>query len=200
MNQHLIQINNNCGVVSDEDGNISLIKKENDLYDFEKTLLKENELETLELKLKNSKEALSDNNQNKIFGEIANAGLIVLEVAIFASLHSILSIKMLIAVMAIAYMPFKGLISVICGTRIGRHFKKKKLTADIEKIELDISTLEKELKEIKEKSKYKVEYQTATNSNEETSTKEICHEISMPIDNISERNNKVRVLSLSKRK
>lgn len=194
-----MQINNNCGVVSDEDGNISIIKKENDLYDFEKILLKENELESLELKLKNSKKALSNNKQKMICGEIASVFLIMSEVVLLASCLSAAPIKILIIAMAFYYVIGKLSISTYFGTRIGRYFKKKKLTAAIEKMELDILTLKKELMEIKEKSKYKVEYQTATKSNEKNFTEEICHEVSMPIDNISKRNNKVRILSLSKR-
>ena len=35
MNQKLVEINNNYGIVSDENGNISFIEKENDSYNFE---------------------------------------------------------------------------------------------------------------------------------------------------------------------
>lgn len=215
MNQNLMQINNNCGVVSDEDGNISVIKKENDLYDFEKILLKENELETLELKLKNSKKELSDNKWIMKHDAILSVLLIVIEIVMFALGYSLYPLKKLIATTAISYLHIKVIFSIAAGlaywfdkktfsiaacTKIGRYFKKKKLTAAIEKMELNIITLKKELEEIKEKSKYKVEYQTATKSNEKTVSEEIYHEVSMPIDNISKRNNKVRILSLAKTK
>lgn len=201
MNQNLIQLNNNCGMASDENGNLSLIGKESDSYDFEEILLKENDLENLNLRLQKSKEKLSDTKQNMIFGEIANVGLIGAEVFIYAFLHSAIPLELLIPIMAITYVPFKCFVSLMYGTRIGRHIKKKRLTTDIEKMKLELPTLEKELMEIKEKSKYKVNVSIVDETKTEIPVEEIRSEMSLPMDSyISEEHTKVRVLSLSKRR
>lgn len=121
MNQNLIQINNNFGVVSDENGNISLIGKENCSYSFDEILLKDNELEDLNLKLKSSKAKLSDNKKNMIFGEIASVGLIVAEVFLYAFLHSILPPETIMEIMAICYVSLKLMVSNMYGTRIKRN-------------------------------------------------------------------------------
>ena len=196
MKQNLIQINDNFGVVSDEKGNISLISKENDSHDFEKILLKENELENLQLQLKECKVKEADNKQKIKEGEITNAFLVVGGIALYVALHSVLPLEMLLLVMGIYYVPLKCVLSLIYGTRIGRYITKKKLTIDIAKLELDVPTLEKELAKIKEKSKFKVDCSTVVESKEK-----IYPENLLSIDSyISEAHNKVRVLSLSKRK
>lgn len=197
MNKNLIELNNNCGVVSDENGNISLISKESDSYVFEEILLKDNDLEGLNLKLRKAREQLAYNKQKTIFAKITNAVLVCILTFLYINLHSILSIEMLIPLLAFSYLPFKIAASFINGTRRGRRILKKKLTIDIEKMELEIPTLEKELSEIKEKSKYKV----STIDETKTPIEEICPEVSLPMDSyISGQHNKVRVLSLSKRK
>ncbi len=200
MNQNLFQLNDNCGIVSDEKGNTNLIKKENNSYQFDEILLKENEIERLRNKLSDCKDKLSLNKQNIIYGEIASIFLIVLEIFMFGFLHSTVPIKKLLFIMAISYLPLKAIITLTYGTRIGKHNKKIKLNGEIEKIESDIPTLEKELDKIKEKSKYKVERFAFMENNNKSNDNEICHEASLIVDDyIKKDKNKVKILSLTKK-
>lgn len=195
MKQKLVNISNNCGVVSDENGNVSFIEKESDSSNLKEILLKENNLEELKSKLEDYKNKLSLNKQDIIFGNISSVALITMESALFAFLHSVLPVLILLIVMAISYVPFKAMSVVTFGTRIGRHIKKNKLTTDIKSVELELSTLEKELVNIKENSKYKVLYSTLDEN--KTSVKEKDSEIESYILN---EKNKVKVLSLMKKK
>ena len=68
MNKSLLQINDNYGAVSDENGNIKEITKENNNYEFKDILLKENYLQELNEKLNSSKEELSCNKYDIIGG------------------------------------------------------------------------------------------------------------------------------------
>ncbi len=192
MNQSLIKLNNNHGLVTDENGNISLISKENDSYDFKEILLKDNDLEELNLKLEMTKEQLDDNKTKTIAAKIMNTLVVGIVIFLYINLHSIAS-------SVILYLYFKALLILTFGTRIERNNNKMKLTTDIEKMELEIQTLEKELTKIKEKSKYKINDSTvkvSTIDEEKTYT-----EMSLPLDScISKENSKIRVLKLSKRK
>ena len=192
MNQKLVEINNNYGIVSDENGNISFIEKENDSYNFEEILLKENNLDDLKSKLENYKNKLSDNKEKIIYDYITDACLIVLEIILFAFLHSTVPLNILIALIIGCYIIPKMVSSLLFGTRLGKHIQKKKLTTDIEMMELEINTIEKELTEIKEKSKYKV--------NDSTFDETIYPKISLSMDSYNVKQDKVRVLSLSKKK
>ena len=202
MNQNLVEINNNCGIVSDENGNVSLIEKKNDTYNFEEILLKENQIENLKLKLEIFKENLERNKKNIIYGEIINIVLLALEIGMAIFMSSALVLKDLILLMAATYLPFKLINILMHGTRIERHIKKKKLTTKIEEIELELPTLEKELVNIKEQSKYKVECSTINETNDKTFTDEYERYLKLPITinkyYTPKVNNKVRVLKLRK--
>lgn len=202
MNQNLVEINNNCGIVSDENGNVSLIEKKNDTYNFEEILLKENQIENLKLKLEIFKENLERNKKNIIYGEIINIVLLALEIGMAIFMSSALVLKDLILLMAATYIPFKLINILMHGTRIERHIKKKKLITKIEEIELELPTLENELANIKEKSKYKIECSTINESNEKTLANEFDYNLSLPMTMNNyyapKVTNKVRVLKLRK--
>ena len=199
MKKKLVQISNACGIVSDENGDISFIEKESDSYNFEEILLKENNLEELKSKLEDCKNKLSLNKQNIIGGNVGSIILITMEIALFTFLHSALPLGILIAVGTLSYIPFKGMLLLMCGTRIGRYKEKNKLIADIEKLESELPELEKELTEIKEKSKYKVRASTVNET--KPSVEEIYPEISLSMDSYApEKHDTIKVLSLRKKK
>jgi len=150
---------------------------------------------------KKDKKTLSNNRQNTIFGVTADLFLLGMEIFMYTVLHSIVAIEMLITLIAVSYIPFKGMLCLLYGTGIGRYIKKKKLTSKVEQEEQELSVLEEELTEIKERSKYRVNCSTAIDSNEKASTEEVDFEVPIPIiNNIYNQTNKVRVLNLSKRR
>ena len=199
MNQKLVQINNNCGMVSDENGDINFIEKENDSYNFEEILLIENNLEELKSKLEDCKNKLFLNKQKTIYGNLANIFLIIMEILLLIFLHSIIPLGTLIALVIFSYILFKETLLLTYGT-IGKKYKEKnKLIADIEKLELELPKLEKKLKEIKEKSKYKVSVSTVEET--KTNVEKIYSEISLSMDRYTpKKRDMVKVLSLTKKK
>lgn len=160
MNEYLSQISDNYGIVSDENGEIKVVTKSETNCKFQDILLKENELENLTQELIAAKEKLIDNKERTINGELCNlviiVGLIMLAIAIFP----VVSTQLLIYLLTGFYAVFKAITTAICGTRIGRYKKNKKLKSSIESLEKNSVQLEAELKNLKEKAKYRVESDT----------------------------------------
>ena len=78
--------------------------------------------------------------------------------------------------------------------------KKRKLTSTIEEIETNIPKLKKELQSMKEKTKYKINYSTLTETESKTSVVDAYQELSVYMEhNINEETAKVKVLSLRKK-
>lgn len=160
MNEYLSQISDNYGIVSDENGEIKVVTKSETNCKFQDILLKENELENLTQELIAAKEKLIDNKERTINGELCNlviiVGLIMLAIAIFP----VVSTQLLIYLLTGFYAVFKAITTAICGTRIGRYKENKKLKSSIESLEKNSVQLEAELKNLKEKAKYRVESDT----------------------------------------
>ncbi len=193
MFKNLIQVNDNLGVISDENGNMGLIEKENDSYSLEEISLKNNECESLDIQLHNAIVALVRNNESAKVANIMDAILVCVVILFNVFTHSTMLIDIFYVLIVFAVISF--------GCRIGRYIEKKKLTCEIEKLESDLSISKKELAEMMEKSKYRVSDEATIDCKEKTVTKEIDSELAMPINNCaSEERNKVRVLSSSKRK
>lgn len=201
MNQNLIQINDNYGAVSDENGNISIISKDNQEYDLQDILTKENELEILKSRLNTEKKELSTNKKNIIFGEIMNGLIIGGEIALYYFLHSTLPTSILLFLMSLVYTITKGLSLIEYGTRIGRITKRKKLKTSIESLEREIPESEKELCEMKQKTNYKINYQEHSESNTISQVNEAYQCLSAYMEhNINEEPSQVKVLRLSRKK
>lgn len=194
MNQNLIEINDNYGVVTDEHNNIKLIKKENSSYPFEEILLRENELEELKTKLKVYTQILSSSRGAGVAGKIANALFLTVFVVSFAYLYSRMPIGELIFCEILFYLPFKGMTVLTIGTKSERDNEKKELTSTINEIESQIPVLEKELEEIKEKTTYR------DNSPVTSEYKEEIDGNSLTENSHIQRKNKMRVLRLSEKR
>lgn len=160
MNEYLSQISDNYGIVSDEFGEIKVVTKSENNCEFQDILLKENELENLNQELIAAKEKLIDNKERTINGELCNlviiVGLIMLAIAIFP----VVSTQSLICMLIGTYAIIKSISLALYGTRIGRYKKNKKLKSTIESLEENSVQLEAELKNLKEKAKYRVESDT----------------------------------------
>lgn len=160
MNEYLSQISDNYGIVSDENGEIKVVTKSENNCEFQDILLKENELENLNQELIAAKSELTENKANTIFGELGN--LVIIGGGIFLSieLFPVVSTQSLIYMLIGTYAIIKSISFVMYGTRIGRYKKNKKLKSTIESLEENSVQLEAELKNLKEKAKYRVESDT----------------------------------------
>ena len=160
MNEYLSQISDNYGIVSDEFGEIKVVTKSETNCEFQDILLKENELENLNQELITAKSELTENKANTIFGELGN--LVIIGGGIFLSieLFPVVSTQSLIYMLIGTYAIIKSISIALYGTRIGRYKKNKKLKSSIESLEKNSVQLEAELKNLKEKAKYRVESDT----------------------------------------
>lgn len=192
MNEYLSQISDNYGIVSDEFGEIKVVTKSENNCEFQDILLKENELENLNQELIAAKEKLIDNKERTINGELCNlviiVGLIMLAIAIFPVVSTQSLIYMLIGTYAI----IKSISLALYGTRIGRYKKNKKLKSTIESLEENSVQLEAELKNLKEKAKYKVETDTKNYCAQYGSTKNAS-------EVLNEDLGKVKILKLTRK-
>ena len=160
MNEYLSQISDNYGIVSDEFGEIKVVTKSETNCKFQDILLKENELENLNQELITAKSELTENKANTIFAELGN--LVIIGGGIFLSieLFPVVSTQSLIYMLIGTYAIIKSISLVMYGTRIGRYKKNKRLKSTIESLEKNSVQLEAELKNLKEKAKYRVESDT----------------------------------------
>ena len=192
MNEYLSQISDNYGIVSDENGEIKVVTKSETNCEFQDILLKENELENLNLELIAAKRELTENKANTIFGELGNlviiGGGIFLGIELFPAISTQLLIYKLIGIYAI----LKPILLAMCGTRIGRYKKNKKLKSSIESLEENSLQLEVELKNLKEKAKYKVETDTKNYCAQYGSTKNAS-------EVLNEDLGKVKILKLTRK-
>lgn len=201
MNQNLVQINDNYGAVSDENGSIKVISKENSDCELKDILIKENELEDLSSKLNTAKRELSSNKLDTILGEVLNTVIIGGEIVLYVALNSTLPTAVLITIMSLVYIPTKGVNLVSSGSRIGRYIKRKKLNATIRDLDEKIPQLEKFLTDMKEKAKYNVEYTTINESKSADQISTAYRDLSVYMQsNINEEPKKVKVLSLTRKK
>lgn len=192
MNEYLSQISDNYGIVSDENGEIKVVTKSENNCEFQDILLKENELENLNQELIAAKSELTENKANTIFGELGN--LVIIGGGIFLSieLFPVVSTQSLIYMLIGTYAIIKSISLVMYGTRIGRYKKNKKLKSTIESLEENSVQLEAELKNLKEKAKYKVESDTKNYCVESSFTKNTSEVLNVDLG-------KVKVMKLTRK-
>lgn len=192
MNEYLSQISDNYGIVSDENGEIKVVTKSENNCEFQDILLKENELENLNQELIAAKSELTENKANTIFAELGN--LVIIGGGIFLSieLFPVVSTQSLIYMLIGTYAIIKSISLVMYGTRIGRYKKNKKLKSTIESLEENSVQLEAELKNLKEKAKYKVESDTKNYCVESSFTKNTSEVLNVDLG-------KVKVMKLTRK-
>lgn len=200
MNQNLVQINDNYGVVSDEVGNIKVVNKENNDCELKDILIKENELEALSSKLNTAKKELSSNKIDTIFGEILNTLIIGGEIVLYVVLNSTLPTAALITLMALFYIITKGTNLLAEGSRIGKYIKRKKINETIRELDEKIPQLEKILTDMKTKTKYNVA-QSTINESKSSHISNAYRDLSVYMQsNVNEELKEAKVLSLTRKK
>ena len=154
MNRDLVPIDDNSAFVSDENGNVSLVRSENDEVKLEDILNAENELEHSVSLYHSSKKELNINKQQIIKGETFNIFIYIL-VAIVYFWGVSESIDTGLVNGIVTYIVLKEINLKYNNSRIERYKKRKKIKKDIAIIEEQMPELERELREIKEKTMYK---------------------------------------------
>lgn len=201
MNKNLVQISNNCGVVSDENGNVKILNKENEDYCFQDILTTENELESLKSELNDTKQKLHLNKRNIKEGEIFNSLIIIIEIISYIVGVSIFPTLGLVGMMAMFYIVGKIYCLVGYGSRVGKYIQKKKLNKTLNDLEEKIPQVEKKLNTMIEKAKYTVSCTEDKDLNPEDYVLTTYHNSTLyPENNVNEKKTKIKVLSLTKKK
>lgn len=161
MYQWLIKLNKNHGYATDEHDNISIVSKENEGYELEDILKKENELEELDLELKEINKHLSNLKFNNIFRAGYSILIFLFENYLyFEGCAANYSSNYIFSIMGISYLFTKMLVTVAFGTWIGSFTKKKKILKSIEGLETKRSELVRELQKMKETTDYQVHHES----------------------------------------
>ena len=87
MYQWLVKLNKNHGYATDEHNNISIVSKENEGYELEDILNKENSLEELDINLDEKRKDLSTLKSKTIWGRSLSALTILGETVLWCCLH-----------------------------------------------------------------------------------------------------------------
>lgn len=151
MNNELVQINKNLGVVTDENGSAKIIKI-NDDNKLEEILLRENDLEAIKYSLKEMTERLTHLKSYKSFKRVESLGILtgifiiqLVSPGNFSSLlSSIVFTKILLTVIKACSF----------GNPITLRLRVKMLEDDIDNLETTIPELEQELAYLKSEAKF----------------------------------------------
>lgn len=151
MNNELVQINKNLGVITDENGSAKIIKIDDD-NKLEEILLRENDLEAIKYSLKEMTERLTHLKSYKSFKRVESLGILtgifiiqLVSPGNFSSLlYSIVFIKILLTVIKACSF----------GNPITLRLRVKMLEDDINNLETTIPELEQELAYLKSEAKF----------------------------------------------
>lgn len=196
MNKNLIEINDNCSLITDEHGNISVVYKNGNKHSFEDILLLENKVENIEKKIGKCYRELENNKIDTIGCFIINLILFVGMIAIYMILKTTIPFDFLIALIAMIYVPLKIFIMVTSGTLIGAYFKKRKNKAIVEELEYQLSIIRKKIFEIKKTSDYKI---TKIKENNLVNDYNLTKANDYIDKNVNDEIKKVKVLTLKRR-
>ena len=158
MNKNLVQIDDNLGVVSDEKGNISLVRSENNEVQLEDILNKENELEYLSDKYKSKQLELEIIKEN--IGTANFLNIVSLAGGVYIYSLGVATNPVYVALLVgVGVYALFNIISIGAGhgTIISYYKKRKKLLIELEKLEEQIPVVSKELENIKDKAVYRAE-------------------------------------------
>ena len=164
MNCNFVQINNHLGAVSDENGEIKIISKENNDNNFEDILRSENEIDNKKEELALKTNELKSREIKVVHMELLNLCVLIGEIIIYVSTHLKVDINILLFTMLFYYSLGKGLILIGYGTRKSNYRKIKELKTTIEELKEKIPELKKQLEYLKQKVKYNEKFNTKNES------------------------------------
>ena len=202
MNRNIIQINDKYAAVSDEQGTIKVIKKENTDCDFEDILIKENDLDYLRKRLKMAYKHIEEINRDSKYANIFSILILIAEIVVFFGVSSTqVPIPVTIICMLAVYGCSKVFSLVEHGTRFTRHIRKKRVNERIQELEERIPELEMELQKMKEEAKYSVDYKINNDGMTIDHRQEFLHNLSeYAIDEQEETPIIVKDLSLTRKR
>ena len=158
MYKELVELNDKEGLVSNENGNISLVKKESDEYSFDDILNLETELEKKQRNLSDVNYKLSENKLKCSMSKMISILEVVMEVLILLISIGYASPLRIVITMILSYLSLEGLTCcMLASTRKSRKKEQQELLQALNELESEIPLIEKKLKEMEEKVNYTTE-------------------------------------------
>lgn len=194
MNKNLVLLSDNVGTVTDEHGNIKVVTKENDNYELKDILAKENEVDNKKNELENSEYNLRINKIRIILGELLNIAVFGSSIIMYTIGRDSVSKVGSLVVAGLFYGTFRGLSLGMFGTRISKYRERKQLKANIKELDEEVPELEKELKNMKDKTRYSNEQDLILATNYPNYDEIISEGMKNP------STNQVKILSLTRNK
>ena len=158
MYKELVELNDKEGLVSNENGNISLVRKESDEYSFDGILNLETELEKKQRNLSDVNYKLSENKLKCSMSKMISILEVVMEVLILLISIGYASPLRIVITMILSYLSLEGLTCcMLASTRKSRKKEQQELLQALNELESEIPLIEKKLKEMEEKVNYTTE-------------------------------------------
>ena len=158
MYKELVELNDKEGLVSNENGNISLVKKESDEYSFDDILNLETELEKKQRNLSDVNYKLSENKLKCSMSKMISILEVVMEVLILLISIGYASPLRIVITMILSYLSLEGLTCcMLASTRKSRKKEQQELLQALNELESEIPLIEKKIKEMEEKVNYTTE-------------------------------------------
>ena len=158
MYKELVELNDKEGLVSNENGNISLVRKESDEYSFDDILNLETELEKKQINLSDVNYKLSENKLKCSMSKMISILEVVMEVLILLISIGYASPLRIVITMILSYLSLEGLTCcMLASTRKSRKKEQQELLQALNELESEIPLIEKKLKEMEEKVNYTTE-------------------------------------------
>lgn len=149
MNKSFMQIDDNFGVVSDENGNISLVRSENNEIQSEDT---SNELEYLIDRFIDIDKRYNDNKKKIKYNELCNMILLIIQLLVYIIAPILFKGSGLVTGLIISCITFNAISVGLFITRRKRHSEVEKLLNELKCLEEQIPMVSKELEKMKEKN------------------------------------------------
>lgn len=174
MNNELIKLNNDLGVVTDEKGHIKVVNIEAYNNNLEDILLKENEIENNEKKLVSLQNKLLEKKLFKISSIVflSMFCFLALPLSISLAIENTDGILALVIKLIPLYVPTL-LPAIWLGNPIKLHKEVVKIKEEISKSEQEIEVFKEELTRAKERSKFSEKRKVEDLSAKETITREL---------------------------
>ena len=158
MNKNFVKINDLCGVVSDENGNVKLVTNDNSvLVDLQEILMTENKVEAQKKVMNQIKEELDKNIDTMKIINVLDGLMVAIEAGLFFAMKGKISTAELTAYMSSCALFYETLLSAATQSLIPRISSRRnatKLCVDLGAEMDECNKLEDILSNMKERSNY----------------------------------------------
>lgn len=154
MNNNLIEINDLVALKINDEGEISLIIKDNNEYRFEDILTIENEIEVLNQQIEDCYDEKKKNNLVTLFAETINFTVLFIELLMYFFSNNLIELENNLYPMLMLYFVSKFINIKVFGTRLKRYKVKIEKNNTLDKLQKKLESKEKQLIDMRTKINY----------------------------------------------